>query len=446
MRLAVLSVAEGAQWEERWVRELDHSPAVQIVRRCVDLVDLLAVAGSGQGRAALVEASLRRLDGDAVDRLHAANVVPVAVVARGDEAAEGRMRALGIADLVPADAAAEVVASVLVEAVRVATDPDAAATAAARTERTFADPSTSMPLPPGEGDPVVADPERRRGTVVAVWGPTGAPGRTTVALGLGDEVARLGSGALVVDADVYGGTVAAALGLLDESPGLAAACRQAGGQRLDAATLASLCWQLGPMLRVLTGLPLASRWPELRPAAIESVLGTARSLAEVTVVDCGFCLETDEELSFDTLAPRRNGATLAVLDAADLIVVVGSADPIGMQRLVRGLAELREAEVAAPLWVVLNRVRPGVVPGDTAGELQAALERFAGRAPTALLPADPRAVDTALSQGRLLGEAAPNGALRGELVRLAAKLIGVPPPSGRGARRRVGARGVGRRR
>jgi len=36
-----------------------------------------------------------------------------------------------------------------------------------------------------------------------------------------------------------------------------------------------------------------------------------------TVVDCGFSLEQDEELSFDTAAPRRNGATLATLLAAD---------------------------------------------------------------------------------------------------------------------------------
>ena len=100
------------------------------------------------------------------------------------------------------------------------------------------------------------------------------------------------------------------------------------------------------------------------------MLAAARSIADYTVVDCGFCLESDEELSFDTMAPRRNGATLAVLDAADVILAVGSADPIGIQRLVRGLSELRDAEVAAPVWVVLNKVRRSVVPGDPAAELQ----------------------------------------------------------------------------
>jgi MinD-like ATPase involved in chromosome partitioning or flagellar assembly len=257
-----------------------------------------------------------------------------------------------------------------------------------------------------------------------------------VAVSLADEIARLGAHALAVDADVYGGTLAPVLGLLDESPGLAAACRQASSTVLDAAGLAELCWQLGPQLRVLTGIPLASRWTELRTAAISSVLAVARRLADFTVVDCGFCLETDEELSFDTLAPRRNGATLAVLDDADLVLAVGSADPIGMQRLVRGLSELRDAEVEAPVWVVLNRVRPGVLPGDPARELSDALERFAGRTPAALLPLDQRGMDTALARGQLLAEAVPNSPLRAAVVELAAAVAGVAAPARTGRRHR----------
>ena len=70
MKLAVLSAAGGAAWEERLVTGLATAPGgVVIARRCVDIVDLLAVAASGQGRAALVAADLRRLDADAVDRL-----------------------------------------------------------------------------------------------------------------------------------------------------------------------------------------------------------------------------------------------------------------------------------------------------------------------------------------------------------------------------------------
>jgi MinD-like ATPase involved in chromosome partitioning or flagellar assembly len=274
------------------------------------------------------------------------------------------------------------------------------------------------------------DAERRRdGSVIAVWGPTGAPGRTTVAIGIADEAARLGASCLLIDGDVYGGTVAAAVGLLDESPGLAAACRAAGTTRLDAAALAPLCWQLRARFRVLTGIPFAQRWPEIRPSAIPSVLRAARALADVVVVDCGFSLETEEELSFDSLAPRRNGATLAVLDNADVVLVVGAADPIGVQRLVRGLAELREAEISAPAWVALNKVRNAVVPGATGGELAAVVERFAGHTPRALLAYDRGALDIAMASGRLLAEAKPSSALRKGLRALACDLPGVRAPS-----------------
>jgi len=433
VKLPVLSLADGAAWEERLVAAFERGPhGVEVVRRCVDVVDLLAVAASGQGRAALVAGRVRRFDTDAVDRLAAAGVAVVGVVPRGDVAAEDQLRAVGVATLLPEDAEPAVAAAVLAEAVRSIAEGDDRAP-----RRAFGDPSLSMPIPPGAGGPLLVDRPARRGSVVAVWGPTGAPGRTTLAVALADELAQLAPGALLIDADVYGGTIAAAVGLLDESPGLAAACRQAGGQRLDAVALAALCWQLGPQLRVLTGLPIASRWPELRPTAIAPVLAAARTLADFTVVDCGFSLETDEELSFDTLAPRRNGATLAVLDDADLVLVVGSADPIGLQRLVRALADLREAEIGAPTWIVLNRVRSGVVPGDVRAELTAALQRFAGRAPAALLPLDQRSVDAALAGGRLLREANPASPLRQAVLELAAAVAGVPVPGGR--RRRRGA-------
>jgi len=422
VKLDVLCAADGASWEQRLVTgfEAGRHP-VAIVRRCVDIVDLLAVATSGQGRAALVAADLPRFDAHAIDRLTSCQVVAVGVLARGDADAAERLRRAGVDYVVPEDAEPGVVASVLVEAVRAGV-PGAEAR---HHSREFADPAAALPLSPRADDPVIELDGSARGKVVAVWGPTGAPGRTTVAVTLADEIAGLGRQSLLVDADVYGGAIAPMVGLLDESPGIAAACRQAAAGRLDPAALAALCWQLTPRLRVLTGIPLPSRWTELRPAAFAPVFAAARTLADVTVVDCGFCLETDEELSFDTVAPRRNGATLSVLDEADVVLVVGAADPIGMQRLVRGLAELRDAEVSTPIEVVLNRVRDGVVPGDTERELTSALERFAGCLPTALLPADARALDAALAGGRLLSESSPNSPLRQAVRELAGSLAGV---------------------
>lgn len=436
MKIPVLTAAAGARWESELVAALvTGSHPIVISRRCVDVVDLMAVAATGQGRVALVAAGLRDFDVDAVDRLRASGVVPVAVVDRGGGGALRTIHARGVRFTVPHDADVAVIASVI----RSAVDEGEAGSRSGGLARAFADPVRRAV---DHGDASRSELAARRpgrqsspGRLIAVWGPTGAPGRTTVATGIADEIARAGTASLLVDADVYGGTVATVLGLIDESPGLAAACRATSGTGLDTATLAALCWQVRPTLRVLTGIPLAQRWPEIRPVALCEVLMVARSLARCVIVDCGFALEADEELSYDSQAPRRNGATLTVLDAADGVVVVGSADPIGLQRLVRGLGELRDAGIEAPVHIVVNRARPGLLPRDGTAELTSVLTRLAGRAPDSVLPEDRDAMDAALVSGRLLGEVRPSSPLRRAMGTLAARVSGVEVPAARHRRR-----------
>ena len=426
MSLPVLTAVTNATWEADLVAALDGSAqGVTIVRRCVDVADLLAAAASGTAKAAVLSADLRRLDRDVLSRLAAAGVAVVGLVDPGDEDAERRLRQLGLVHVLPADAASELITEAIVLA---------ASESVPIGKHGLAEPRSALPRlaePPPEYPDVPGS-----GQLIAVWGPTGAPGRTTVAVGIADEAARLGVPALLVDADPYGGVIAQVLGLLDESPGLAAAARLDNQGALDVPALAGLARSINPRLRVLTGITRADRWPELRPDSVRAVLERARSLAAITVVDCGFCLEQDEELAYDTMAPRRNGATLAVLEAADTVFTVGAADPIGVQRLVRGLAELAEVLPETVPRVLLNRLRSGVVPGDPAREIAAAMRRFAGVKQVETLPYDQAALDRALASGRTLGEAVPNSALRLALSALAGQLVGVaPPPPGRRGRR-----------
>jgi MinD-like ATPase involved in chromosome partitioning or flagellar assembly len=423
MLVPVLTAVSDAVWEARLVAALSRGDlGVAVVRRCVDLADLLATAATGQARAVLLSADLRRLDREALTRLAVAGVAVVGLVPPGDEDPERRLRQLGVSHVLPSDASAEAISAAVVEAV-VALTPTPSDLSG------LADPRSALPRPPQPVEELEALPGT--GRLVAVWGPTGAPGRTTVAVGIAAELAALGWPALLVDADVYGGVVAQVLGLLDESPGLAAACRQANNGQLDVAALAGLAREVAPALRVLTGIARADRWPELRPSALDVVLTLARSLAAVTVVDCGFALEQDEELVYDTMAPRRNGATVAVLEQADIVVVVGTADPVGLQRLVRGLSELKETVPGLAPTVVVNRLRASAIPGDTEAEVRAALRRYAGIEQLWVVPQDTEAVDAALAVGRTLTEAAPGSPARQAIQRIAAALIGVPAPARR---------------
>jgi len=431
----VLTAVSDAVWETDLVAALEREPVgVVVVRRCVDLADLLATAATGQARAVLLSADLRRLDRDALSRLAAAGLVVLGLVPPGEEDAERRLRQLGVRTVLPADSSATQVSTAVVAAVQAAADWPVAADSA------WGDPRRALPdqSQTDDGGADVGPAAGGTGRVLAVWGPTGAPGRTTVAVGLATELALLGRQTLLVDADVYGGVVAQVLGLLDEAPGLAAAARMANAGTLDLPALAGLARALSPTLRVLTGITRADRWPELRPAALEVVLAQARTLAGNTVVDLGFCLEQDEELSYDTAAPRRNGATTAVLEAADVVVAVGSADPVGLQRLVRSLGELKELLPGVEPVVVVNRLRGSAVPGDAAAQVRGALSRYAGVTAPVLVPLDTAGVDGALATGRTLAEAAPHSPVRQALAELAAELAGRQPARRR--RLRVGRR------
>jgi len=423
MLVPVLTAVSDSDWEARLVASLSRGDlGVAVVRRCVDLADLLATAATGQARAVLLSADLRRLDREALTRLAVTGVAVVGLVPPGDEDAERRLRQLGVTAVLPADAPPESISTAVVEAV-VALTPTPSDLSG------LADPRAALPAAPAPVDEPDALPGA--GRLVAVWGPTGAPGRTTLAVGLASELAALGWPALLVDADVYGGVVAQVLGLLEESPGLAAACRQANNGLLDVPALAGLAREVAPALRVLTGIARAERWPELRPSALDVVLSLARSLAAVTVVDVGFALEQDEELAYDTMAPRRNGATLSVLEQADTVVAVGTADPVGLQRLVRGLSDLREAVPGIVPTVVVNRLRATAVPGDAEAEVRAALQRYAGVDALSVVPHDVEGLDAALAAGKTLAEAAPQSLARQAIQGLAASLVGVPAPARR---------------
>ncbi|HEY0691708.1 MAG TPA: P-loop NTPase [Kribbella sp.] len=419
MSVPVLLAVTGAPWEAEVVRRAEQAPGIRVVRRCVDIADVLGAAASGQARAVLLAEDLPRLTTDAIAALHARRIAVVALVDPADSGeptgGEDRLSRMGIERILPADVGAEDLARAITDAVE--SGPPATTSHFAGGFVPFSSATVANPDPGG------FDQLSGTGRVIAVWGPTGAPGRSTIAVGLATELAARGISTLLADADVYGGTVAQLLGMLDETSGLAAAARSAGSGSLDVAVLARQARQLDPHLLVLTGLSRADRWTELRPTAVESVWSTARLLAPCTVVDAGFCIESDEEISFDTLAPRRNGATLATLEEADEVIVVGTADPVGLTRLIRALHELRAAVPSATPRVVVNRVRAGSLGNSPADAVAEALSRYAGVQAAALLPFDQAACDAALSHGRSLADAARSSKLRKAMQQLAAGVI-----------------------
>ncbi|OXS81604.1 AAA family ATPase [Kocuria marina] len=463
---------------------------VTVVRRCLDLAELLACAHTRMAHVALVAEGAEELTASLLDQLETDDL-RVLVVEGHDES---RVQRLGVGS-VPPDATGEELARIITRAMlgparspssvrddgaaapgerpapgrgaasKGATSNGAAATdapsdgpashedAAGRAlDRAITDSEASPDSAPGEGrigpdgaglgsgsavsagssgDPATAhDPDESDALddaeacrLIAVWGPAGAPGRTVTSLNLAAELALLGRRVLLVDADTYAASVAASLGMLDEAAGLAQACRLADQARLDREGLrrcASTVSVAGASLDVLTGITRYDRWPEIRGSALDLVLDRAREDYDAVVVDTAFGLESDEEISSDFMAPRRNAGTLTAVAAADVVIALGAADTLGVPRLVKALPDLLDAAPDARIVVVMNKLRAAATGRSAAESVREAWERFSPGYPVAhTLSWDAKTCDDALLAGAVLAETAPRSALRHEMSALA---------------------------
>ena len=390
--IVVLVVASGSAWEPPALGLLTAHPNIVVLKRCVDVDDLLAAASAGQADVAVLGLDAPGLDVGAVDLLRKYAVRPVAIVsAAAADAAALRAARLGLPQLIVDDHLDDLPNAVL-EGPPVALPTQ---------------PAGAPHSQPTHGPPTTPPPTGPRGRVIAVWGPAGAPGRSTVASALAAVIAQRQRHTVLVDADPYGGTIAQQLGILDEVSGLLSAARLALSGHLTE-RLETVQRAVDRHLSVVTGLPRPDRWVEMRAGAIEHLLEVAKQHAEV-VVDTGFSLEEDPSQDFGT-RPGRNSLTLGALGAADEAVVVGSADPVGLSRLARGLVELHENLPGLPTRVVVNRMRPslGWREDDIAGMLRSVSR------PRSLhfLPDDRPGIDRALVAGKTLPEAGDSAFLR----------------------------------
>jgi MinD-like ATPase involved in chromosome partitioning or flagellar assembly len=376
--LCVLLLASGAAWESAALASLSGARDVVILKRCVDVDDLLASAATGQAHVVVLSLDAPGLDASAVALLRRHAVRPVAVVVDpAHEESVARAARLDIPTLVPVSGLAS-----LAETVASAED---------LADTRLRDELDATPLPP-------AEPGTHR--VVAVWGPAGAPGRTTVATAVAAELSRRGAPTLLVDADPWAGSVSQHLGILDEVSGVLSAARLVGSGQLRE-RFQSVRRGVDEHLSVLTGLPRADRWVEVRAGALTDILEVGRDQAHV-VVDTGFGLEQDRGSELG-VSPARNAMTLESLEVADEVLVVGSADPVGLSRLARGLVELRDVTGGMAVRVAVNRMRPTL--GWSEKDIAGMVEGFARIAGLHFLPDDRPAVDRALVSGRSLVEA-----------------------------------------
>jgi MinD-like ATPase involved in chromosome partitioning or flagellar assembly len=323
---------------------------------CLDLADLLGRAAAGAADGALLSPLVAGVDAAVVAELRS----------RG-------CRALGwVAGTAEVDLARR---SGLVDCVADPINPDAL-----RAVINAPGPSA----PPGTAS--------RGGRVIAVWGPPGSPGRSTVAALLAVGACRAGESVVIVDADLAGPRWNLVAEPDQRSAGLVAAARRAAAGSVD---IADLLVQLADRVALLPGVPEPERWLEVAPSSATAVLGAAAGVAQTVIVDLPSDIRPahpayDLGWAHDAAAFPR-----AVLAAADAVVPVLAADPLGVHRFASWWPTL--SAQADPALIVANGVGHPDAGRRPAEQLAAVLAALDVGVAVAQVPWQPKAA------GRLMG-------------------------------------------
>ena len=441
-----------------------------VVRRCADLPELLSAGMAGLATFALLDTGFDEIDRTVLDRLARAGLSGLLLV---DDCEEERWRSAGwpvlrrdtdpsriclvMQDLVrrgapsggssqgtgPASAAVSETVTGPVAAdtdwLSAATPASTGSNAAAQETAWLEDLWRQSPGSPGDGmvpsqpswfsggagtggisgqnrrrgpEPTAMSPadDGRRGRIVLVWGPHGSPGRSTVSASLAHGLAASG-GAILVDADVEAPSLVQLLGMPEDSSALAGAARLATHGRLDAESFQRVLAPVGGGLSLLGGLGRSGRWRELPPASMTEVWLQCRRAAAWTVVDVAGG-PVDDDVDDFTLEPGRGAVTADLVSHADVILVVGGADPVGVRRLLQLLDEVGSSmSPTGRVEVIINRVRASAAGPSPQHALREALARFGGLEDIVLLPDDAATADACLLRGCAVLEGAPTSAL-----------------------------------
>jgi MinD-like ATPase involved in chromosome partitioning or flagellar assembly len=242
-------------------------------------------------------------------------------------------------------------------------------------------PRANEPRPASIDGPV----EARGGRRVVVGGPTGA-GSTEIAIGVAHALHELGRRTVLVDVDDAAPGVAPRLGLALE-PNICTAVdavEYRTGSLADAVTRRT-------DFDVVSGFPAPSGWTRFRPPEVLRVVHALARDYEAIVLDVAAPVR--HERATGDAAPHAALAR-AVMDDADTLVGVASANPVGVGRFVAWLADVMPFAREADLHVVVNRAPSSAY---RRGEIRSEILACVHPRTFAFVPADRRVDDAAWS-------------------------------------------------
>jgi pilus assembly protein CpaE len=241
------------------------------------------------------------------------------------------------------------------------------------------------------------------GQIVAVFSPKGGVGRTTVAVNLAIAAAtELGKKVVIMDGSFQFGDVGVLLNLNPKSKSIADLIPELEAGELDSIDTFLINHTAG--IRVLLAPPSPETAEMITASGVKKVLERLRADHDVVVVDC---------------TSYFNDTTLAVLDAADVILTMLSLEITSIKNMRLFL------EVAEQLGYEKGKVRLVLNRADSALGIRVAdVEHSIGRKVDETVVSDGRSVVYALNRGVPFFLSNREAQVSQDILRLARSVVG----------------------
>ena len=247
------------------------------------------------------------------------------------------------------------------------------------------------------------------GLIVAVFSPKGGVGRTTIAVNLAVAAAtELGKKVVIMDGSFQFGDVGVLLNLNPKSKSIADLIPELDAGELDSIDTFLVNHTAG--IRVLLAPPSPETAEMITAAGVKKVLERLRADHDLVVVDC---------------TSYFNDTTLAILDAADVILTMLSLEITSVKNMRLFL------EVAEQLGYESGKVRLVLNRADSALGIRVAdVEHSIGRKVDETIVSDGRSVVYALNRGVPFFLSNREAQVSQDILRLARSVVGVDATSG----------------
>lgn len=222
--------------------------------------------------------------------------------------------------------------------------------------------------------------------LIAITSPYGSTGKTTVAINLALELSNEKFRVIIIDADLVGASAANLLSLSELPAGLVGALRIASQHRFDLSQLERLSVLVPKTSITLLPGKMSEQRVDVNLEALEVILQIAKANFDFVILDLGPIINEGADLA----------STKHILGLADQVLVVATADPVGIYRLLRIEPELLALNKTPKL--LINRLRNSVI-AQAKTEIKTTLASLGSFEVHAFLPEDPVHVDQATRLG-----------------------------------------------